>query len=485
MMKKVIYPLFLIIVFLGFSSCKKNRIPKNKYVVVLSLDGFRYDYASRGNTPTLDSLAKIGVQTGFRPVFPSNTFPNHYAMATGLHPDHHGLVNNSFYAPDLDKIYTIGNREAVENPAFYGGEPIWNTAERQGVKSATYFWVGSEAAMGGHQASIWKKYDGSVPYNARVDSVISKKYDGSVPYNARVDSVISWLQLPKEKRPHLIMWYIEEPDAIAHDETPDSEKVIDKVEELDQVLNYLFNRARKLDIFKKINFIVLSLPKEKRPHLIMWYIEEPDAIAHDETPDSEKVIAKVEELDQVLNYLFNRARKLDIFKKINFIVLSDHGMATYTPDKYVNLYKYLPRDSFDYVFDGVPTYLYPKPTYTETAYNILKEVPNISVYRKGEIPKKFVYGTHERIGELIVLPDIGTYVHFRETDRAYTGGAHGYDNFAQEMEGIFYAAGPMFKKGYKGETMQNLNLHLIIATILGIEPAPNDGDPLVVEKILK
>jgi predicted AlkP superfamily pyrophosphatase or phosphodiesterase len=403
MMKKVIYPLFLIIVFLGFSSCKKNRIPKNKYVVVLSLDGFRYDYASRGNTPTLDSLAKIGVQAGFRPVFPSNTFPNHYAMATGLHPDHHGLVNNSFYAPDLDKIYTIGNREAVENPAFYGGEPIWNTAERQGVKSATYFWVGSEAAVGGHQASIWKKYD------------------GSVPYNARVDSVISWLRLPKERR----------------------------------------------------------------PHLIMWYIEEPDAIAHDETPDSEKVIAKVEELDQVLNYLFNRARKLDIFKKINFIVLSDHGMATYTPDKYVNLYKYLPRDSFDYVFDGVPTYLYPKPTYTETAYNILKEVPNISVYRKGEIPEKFVYGTHERISELIVLPDIGTYVHFRETDRAYTGGAHGYDNFAQEMEGIFYAAGPMFKKGYKGETMQNLNLHLIIATILGIEPAPNDGDPLVVKKILK
>jgi predicted AlkP superfamily pyrophosphatase or phosphodiesterase len=402
-MKKIILPLFLILIFTGFYSCKNKTIVNDKYVVVLSLDGFRYDYASRGNTPTLDSLAKVGVQAGFRPEFPSNTFPSHYAMATGLHPDHHGLVNNSFYAPDLDKIYTIGNREAVENPAFYGGEPIWNTAERQGVKSATFFWVGSEAAVGGHQASIWKKYD------------------GTVPYNARADSVISWLQLPKEKR----------------------------------------------------------------PHLVMWYIEEPDAIAHDETPDSDKVIAKAEELDQVLNYFFNKARKLDIFKKINFIVLSDHGMATYTADKYVNLYKYLPRDSFDYVFDGVPTYLYPKPTYTETAYNILKEVPNISVYRKEEMPEKFVYGTHERIGELIVLPNIGTYVQFRETDRAYTGGSHGYDNFAREMEGIFYAAGPMFKKGYKGETMQNLNLHLIIAKILGIEPAPNDGDPLVVEKILK
>ncbi len=402
-MKSRIFSCLFIILSLVLFSCNRTSSKNDKYAVVLSLDGFRYDYASRSNTPTLDSLAAIGVQAGFRPEFPSNTFPSHYAMATGLYPDHHGLINNSFYAPDLDLIYTIGNREAVENPAFYGGEPIWNTAERQGVKAATFFWVGSETAVGGHQASIWKKYD------------------SSVPYRDRADSVITWLQLPKEKR----------------------------------------------------------------PHLIMWYIEEPDAIGHDETPDSEKVIAKAEELDQILNYFFIKARKLDIFKKINFIIVSDHGMATYTPDKYVNLYKYLPRDSFNYVFDGVPTYLYPKPTYTETAYGILKEVPNITVYKKEEMPAKYVYGTNERIGELIVLPNIGTYVQFRDTDRAFTGGSHGYDNFEKEMEGIFYAAGPALKNGYKGETMQNLNLHLIIANILGIDPAPNDGDTQVVSKILK
>ena len=403
-MKRFLLLTSLVIFALGtLSSCNKKVGATDRYVVVLSLDGFRSDYASRGNTPTLDSLAKVGVYAGFRPEFPSNTFPNHYAMATGLHPDHHGLINNSFYAPDLDKIYTIGNRVAVENPDFYGGEPIWNTAERQGVRAATFFWVGSETAVGGKQASIWKKYDGTVPY---LD---------------RVDSVISWL----------------------------------------------------------------SLPPEKRPHLVMWYIEEPDAVAHDETPDSEVVIDKVEELDKVLAYFFNKARKLDIYKKIDFIIVSDHGMATYKPENYVNLYKYLPRDSFDYVFDGTPTYLYPKPTFTETAYTILKEVPNITVYKKEEMPEEFVYGTNDRIGDLIVVPDIGTYVQFRENGTGYLGGAHGYNNFEKEMEGIFYAAGPRFNKGMVAPTMANLNLYLVISNILGIEPAQNDCDTATVNNLFR
>jgi len=217
----------------------------------------------------------------------------------------------------------------------------------------------------------------------------------------------------------------------------------------------------------------------------MWYIEEPDAVAHDETPDSEVVIDKVEELDKVLAYFFNKARKLDIYKKIDFIIVSDHGMATYKPENYVNLYKYLPRDSFDYVFDGTPTYLYPKPTFTETAYTILKEVPNITVYKKEEMPEEFVYGTNDRIGDLIVVPDIGTYVQFRENGTGYLGGAHGYNNFEKDMEGIFYAAGPRFNKGMVAPTMANLNLYLVISNILGIEPAQNDCDAATINNLFR
>lgn len=380
-------------------SCSSHKIQDEHYVVVLSMDGFRSDYPKMAKTPTLDSLGNAGILSAFRPCYPSVTFPNHYSMATGLHPDHHGLVNNSFYDAEIDSVYTMKSKD----PQFYGGEPIWSTAEKQGVKTAAFYWVGSEVALPCGQPSIWKPFD------------------SSVPYKNRADSVISWLKLPKEKRPHLIMWYIEEPDHTGH----------------------------------------LC------------------------TPDSSATMKKVEELDEVLDYFFTKARKLDIFDKIDFIVLSDHGMATYYPEKSVNLDDYLPRDSFEYVFDGVPTLLYPKKGYTDKAYEILKTVPNITVWKKGEIPDKYVYGKNARVPELVVSPNIGTYVVFRKNPRGYVGGAHGYDNFTPEMEAIFYAAGPSFKKGYNAPVMANVNLYLLICKLLGIEPSANDGEEAVVNSLLK
>ena len=388
-----------------FSSCSGVK-ERERYVVVLSMDGYRSDYPERAHTPVLDSLARVGVKAAFRPCFPSVTFPNHYSMATGLHPDHHGLVNNTFWATDLDSsVYKISKREAVENPGYYGGEPIWNTAERQGVRAATYFWVGSETAINGRRPSIWKKFD------------------SKVPFMDRADSVIAWLKKPAEVRPHLIMWYMEEPDHSGH---------------------------------------VYS-------------------------PDSSAVVPVLEELDRVLAHFFDQARQLDIFDQIDFIIVSDHGMATYKPENYVNLGDYLPRDSFQLVVEGVPTLLYPRPSYTETAYEILKKVPHVSVWKKGEVPEQFVYGTNPRIGDLIVAPNIGTMVHFRSPEKASPalGGTHGYDNYQPEMEAIFYAAGPSFKQGIEAPVMANVNLYGLIAHLLRIQPAPNDGDLSVVLPLLR
>lgn len=399
-MSKYQFLLLLIIVavfgWVGTGCSSPDR--QDRYVVVLSMDGFRSDYPDRACTPTLDSLANVGVKAKFRPSFPSVTFPNHYSMATGLHPDHHGLVNNYFYAPDLDSIYLMGRPD----PVFFGGEPIWNTAEKQGVRTASFYWVGSEYPIQGRQPSIWKPFD------------------KNVSFSSRADSVIAWLQLP---------------EAI-------------------------------------------------RPHLIMWYMEEPDGIGHFATPDSQRTLEKVEELDRIVGRFFAKARQLDIFDKIDFIVLSDHGMATCVPDKFVNLSDYLQRDSFDYVFDGVPTLLYPKPTYIDSAYAILKQVPHITVWKKNEIPEKYVYGKHPRVSELVVLPEVGAYVLFRPGAKPYLAATHGYDNFAPEMDAIFYAAGPSFKRHAEFPIMANVNLYLIIARLLNLEPAPNDGDDEVVGKLL-
>ena len=185
--------LVLLIVLPGFR--KDNRKPFRNYVLLVSLDAFRWDYSKIYNTPNLNKLAKDGVKADrMYSSFPTVTFPNHYSIATGLYPDHHGLINNSFSAPDLGLFYRMGDRTAVENPDFYGGEPIWVTAEKQGVRSASFFWVGSEAKH----------------------PVYWKKYDESVTYEARIDTVIKWLNYSPDKRPGLITLYFDEPDATSH-----------------------------------------------------------------------------------------------------------------------------------------------------------------------------------------------------------------------------------------------------------------------------
>ena len=193
----------------------------------------------------------------------------------------------------------------------------------------------------------------------------------------------------------------------------------------------------------------------------------------------------MESLDNILAAFFDKARKLKNFKKIDFIVVADHGMAKIKPECSINLHDYLPRDSFNYIFDGVPTFLYPKPSYLNTAYEILKKVPHIVVWKKDEVPAKYFYGTNPRVADLIVLPDVGAYVQFTDRPRKPSAGNHGYDNFAPEMEAIFYASGPSFKQHVKYPAMANVNLYLLIARLLHLKPAPNDGEEAVVNSLLK
>ena len=174
-MKKII-GLLLILTLFVFNSCQKS-VPEDTYLVVLSLDGFRWNYPAYMDTPVLDSLQSAGVKAqSLKASFPTKTFPNHYTIATGLYPDHHGIVLNSFYAEDLGKAYSIFNRESVADGSFYGGEPIWITAEKQGQKSATLFWVGSEAPKDGLMPTYWKPYDHQMPYIDRIDTVETCRY---------------------------------------------------------------------------------------------------------------------------------------------------------------------------------------------------------------------------------------------------------------------------------------------------------------------
>jgi predicted AlkP superfamily pyrophosphatase or phosphodiesterase len=147
------YPRFilLLLTICACFSCRNSQTgTRDSYVVMVSFDGFRWDYTALYDTPNFDALAENGVKAErMIPSFPTITFPNHYTLATGLYPDNHGIISNSFYAPDLQATYRISDRAMVTNAAAYSGEPIWVTAEKQGIRSACYFWVGSECSLPG------------------------------------------------------------------------------------------------------------------------------------------------------------------------------------------------------------------------------------------------------------------------------------------------------------------------------------------------
>lgn len=242
-MKKTLAIILTVSLILAISlSFKKDKEkPYKSYVVLVSMDAFRWDYNKIYNTPNLNKLAEDGVKAGrLVPSFPTVTFPNHYSIATGLYPDHHGIVNNNFPAPELGLYYRIGDRTAVENPAFYSGEPIWKTAEDQNIRSASFYWVGSEAPIGGMQPSYWKKFD------------------ESVAFGSRIDTVIKWLSYPINKRPGFVTLYFEEPDAVSHGAGPVSPATGQVVERLDSLIGVLRLKLSELPYSSRINLIVLS-----------------------------------------------------------------------------------------------------------------------------------------------------------------------------------------------------------------------------------
>ena len=210
------------------------------YVVLVSLDGFRYDYGKKFGTPHLDALAHAGVTApdGMLPSFPSLTFPNHYSIVTGLYPEHHGIVGNSFYDPARDAVYVFTRPETNSDGTWYGGTPLWSLAEQQGMRSACFFWPGSEAEIAGKRPSYYLRY------NDGLDDQL------------RIDQVIDWLNLPATDRPHFITLYFANVDHAGHAHGPDSEETRDAVHHVDDLMGALETRLRATGL--PVDLIVLA-----------------------------------------------------------------------------------------------------------------------------------------------------------------------------------------------------------------------------------
>lgn len=239
----------LLVFLIGYSTAIAQD--KQPIVILISLDGFRHDYVERFQPENLTKFIQNGTAAdGLIPAFPSKTFPNHYTIATGMKPEHHGLVDNSFYEPFKDQVYTMGNRDIVQDGYWYGGTPIWVLAEQNNLKAASYFFVGTEAPVQGIRPSYY--FD----------------YDGNVPNLTRVAKVFEWLQLPETERPRLITLYFSDMDNVGHRYGPSNDDQLKAaLNRLDRELGALFEGLKSFDL--DINVVLVSdhgmadVPKDK------------------------------------------------------------------------------------------------------------------------------------------------------------------------------------------------------------------------------
>ncbi|PWJ58067.1 putative AlkP superfamily pyrophosphatase or phosphodiesterase [Dyadobacter jejuensis] len=422
--RNIIFGLVLMISLAVLSACQSGKnlnhttstvnskaSLKKPYLILISLDGFRWDYVNQYKPPFLSSFIQNGVQAeSLIPAFPSKTFPNHYTIATGLYPEGHGIIGNTFFNYKKDVTYKIGNRDMVEDGSFYGGTPIWVQADKAQMVTASYFFVGSEANIQGVKPTYYYKYDGNV-----------KNED-------RVAQALKWLTLPAKTRPHLITLYFSDMDDFGHRYGPDNqEKIKTALFQLDKNLGELFKGVAASGL--PVNVMVVS--------------------DHGMTPVETTHLIPTESI-----------------KNDSLYTVMDNGaIMNIHPQEGVSI-------------DGVLSYLQQKESH-------------FKVYKTEDTPGFEYTPKSKDWGALQIIPDKGYYFSSRQgiDSKVRNGievfGVHGYDPTFKDMQGIFYAQGPAFKKGYTTGSVKNIHLYPLMCKILGLPiPAAIDGQLNELEGVL-
>ena len=358
--------------------------------ILISLDGFRADFLNRGLTPTLNAFIADGVSPKYMlPSFPSVTFPNHYTLVTGLYPESHGVVGNTFWDPDLkEEFYYTDPTRSMQPKWWSRGEPIWVTAERQNIHTAIHMWPGSEAHI------------------HHIEPTFVDKFNGSEILSRKVDKVLQLLDLPG----------FSEPGALS--------------------------------------------PSTTRPNLIAAYVPNIDVDGHKYGPNSTHIRETISKVDGMLNGLFSGLEERNLTDVVNIIVVSDHGMATTSTERLIQLDDLIDTSLIEHI-DGWPLYgLRPKvPSDLHRIYDQLSEAasktPNFEVYLRDEnMPERYHFTKSDRIAPLWIVPKTGWAIVKRDDfnveaakengDVYAPRGLHGYDHEHPLMRALFVARGPAF-----------------------------------------
>lgn len=276
-------------------------LSSKQYVLLVSFDGFRWDYLSRDLTPTINNFADEGVRAlSLQPCYPSLTFPNHYSIVTGMYPAHHGLIANSFVNRFTGEKYSLSS-SAVTEAKWYTGEAIWETARRNGLITASFFWPGSEMNLEYRRPNYFHKYD------------------GKIPFKTRVDGVAEWFSLPDSLRPQFVTLYFSEPDHTGHEKGPDSPEVNQILQQMDSVFSYLILKMDSLSIKDSLNIIVVSdhgmtSVSNTRTVPIYQYLNG-ENVYHDWGGAFMMIQPKEEDIDRIYNKLKANERHYKVYMK--------------------------------------------------------------------------------------------------------------------------------------------------------------------------
>ncbi len=374
-------------------------------VILISLDGFRWDYPDKYEAPNLQELIRGGVRAEMIPSFPTKTFPNHYTLVTGLYPGNHGIVANNMWDDAMMEGFKMSDQAAVTDARWWGGEPIWLTATRQGQKSAAMFWPGSEALIGGLYPSYWQKYDDDMPHATRV----------------------AWL-----------------------------------LQQLDR-------------------------PAAERPTFNTLYFSAVDTAGHDFGPNTPEVRAAVTKVDTSIGELMAGLKQRGIFDRVNLIVVADHGMSSVSNAGSIFLEDYVDPATVQ-VIDWSPVLaVRARDSNNEALYEKLRKALHMQVYRKAELPARWHYAKSPRVMPIIGVAEPGWNITTRKRlagRKNEERGTHGYDPAVRDMHAVFIAHGPNFRAGATVKPFENVHVYPAMAKILGLKPAPNDGNVKVLEKVM-
>lgn len=367
-------------------------------VILVSIDGCRWDYPEKHEAPFLHQLTAEGARTQrLTPSFPTKTFPNHYTLVTGLRPESHGIINNKFYDADFDAWFGIGNHPAAREGRWWGGEPIWLTAQRQGLRTACLFWPGAEADILGQRPDEWLRYN------------------GKMSAEDRVAQVLAWTGRPTQDRPHFITLYFEAVDSRGHRYGPDA-------------------------------------------------VETKLALHH---------------IDDVLEDLATGLRKQGLWEKAHLIVTADHGMTRKDPSQVIALADYFDTTSVEITNLGATGGINASPKLRADILKALVNAPHLRAFERSAVPARLHFSANDRIPDIVLIPDAGwriTTHHPRGGMGSKDLGDHGYDNREPAMGALFIAHGPGISAAHSLPVTDNIHVYNLLAALLGIEPAPNEGD---------